>query len=366
MIRDYDEKDMNSVLEALCEYNYDHPEGFFYPIKINLGLSYDKLPGEAKAIMKSLIKQSLHSSDIVDSRLTTEDNEYFWKKSDETTPTDELVFESKNDCIKISSFWMPPDYSKKGTPADLIISKTIPLPDVILNFKEFAIEGSSNSFTLSFRVFLYTDWKERVDRIKSQEDSLTVIGGIIPHYKPSTKKKNKKQKDFQVAFPICLGTNTDFLIVFNMAYKGCSRSELREFDIADIHMWNTLILNAFYGVQLALLNPITERVIARSRQNPISERKVTIGKKIKDRKTIYIKKYYLREKEINKAIEDYRMHNIKCPLWWVLGHYRKYKNGKIIWISGYWKGKDRDKFTSLNENENEKLRQRLIDMRSVE
>ena len=36
-------------------------------------------------------------------------------------------------------------------------------------------------------------------------------------------------------------------------------------------------------------------------------------------------------------------HNMQCPSWGVIGHYRKYKNGKVVWIAPYKKGKQRSK-----------------------
>ena len=37
---------------------------------------------------------------------------------------------------------------------------------------------------------------------------------------------------------------------------------------------------------------------------------------------------------------------INCPAWGVRGHYRHYKNGKVIFISPYTKGKDRNNYQS--------------------
>lgn len=359
------DEDLTSFLDEVCRFNYNKPEGVFYSMHFTYkNLSYDELPEETKEIMRQCIREYLKRGDAIDSRLTSEENQLFWKKAQETIPTDEIVLETFNDGKKLSTFWMPPGYISKGTPADLIFSKTIPLTDVVLNFREFG-KLDDEFIPISFRVFLYDDYQQIVDKVKERKDCISIIGGVIPRFKYETKKQ-KKQKEPQIAYPICIGNSTDFIMAINIAYRNCHRDAVRDFSMYKIHTWNTIILNTFYGCQLALLNPIVEKVFVKAKEHPIEERKLSNGKNNKDRKVIYVKKYYIRESDILSTIEDYRTHNIRCPLWWVIGHRRSYKSGKTIWIAGYWKGKERHKVKDLSESDSLNLRQRLVDMRSVE
>lgn len=360
-----DKEDFEEYVDSICRFNYDKPEGSFYSMHIMFNnASYEELPLHAINMMKISIKKALSDADCIDTRLTYDENTLFWLKSQETMPTDEIVLETFEDGKKLSTFWMPPGYTSKGTPADLIFNKTVPLTDIVLNFRQFGkLEGKY--IPVSFRVFLYDDYQRIVDKVKSIKDSIAIIGGIIPRFKYETKK-SKKQKERQVAYPICIGSDTDFLMVINTAYKNCDRSEVVAFPIHALHTWNTVILNTFYGCQLALLNPIIEKVFVKAKEHPIEERKISNGQSNKQRKIMYIKRYYIRESEIVKTIDSYKTHNMRCPLWWVIGHRRSYKSGKTIWIAGYWKGADRHKVKDLNEAASLDLRQRLIDMRTVE
>lgn len=42
-------------------------------------------------------------------------------------------------------------------------------------------------------------------------------------------------------------------------------------------------------------------------------------------------------------MEKLHKRKIKCPYWPVIGHWRHYKSGKIIFIKPYWKGPKRQK-----------------------
>ena len=328
-------------------------------------ISFEELPLQIQEMMKSLISESMKEEDGgIDPRLVKVDNTIFWENADSTIPSDEIVFETNDDYHKISTFWMPPDYKSRGTPADLVFSKTIPLTDIVCHFKEFAFEEDGEPIAMTFRVFLFNDWKSIVDDVKSRSNSLAIIGGIIPRFSfPS--KKNKKRKEQVVAFPICIASEADFLLAFNIAYKNIARDAVKQLSIRDIHMWNTMVLNTFYGIQLALLNPITEKVFSKQKENPVSTRSFTVGKKQKERKVIYVKRYYIHESDITRAIDDYKTHNIRCPLYYVIGHKRHLRSGKVIWINGYWKGSMRSSVQHLKEDESLEMRQRLIDMRSV-
>lgn len=55
------------------------------------------------------------------------------------------------------------------------------------------------------------------------------------------------------------------------------------------------------------------------------------------------KKLPLVTKRYNVSSDTHGHHVITCPAWEVRGYYRHYKNGKVIWVDGYTKGKERDK-----------------------
>jgi len=50
------------------------------------------------------------------------------------------------------------------------------------------------------------------------------------------------------------------------------------------------------------------------------------------------------EKAVQQNVKGKKKVIIICPAWGVRGHYRHYKNGKVVFISPYTKGKDRNNY----------------------
>lgn len=68
--------------------------------------------------------------------------------------------------------------------------------------------------------------------------------------------------------------------------------------------------------------------------------------KNKNKKSVFKTKHYkcykiINCEEIKRKLS--KKHKITCNLWEVGGHLRRYKNGKVVYIRPYKKGKDRDK-----------------------
>lgn len=64
----------------------------------------------------------------------------------------------------------------------------------------------------------------------------------------------------------------------------------------------------------------------------------------KHNKKVYKKKnIFLLDDVINYISAPRGTHNITCESWQVRGHYRRYKNGKVVFVRPYKKGKNRNK-----------------------
>lgn len=103
-------------------------------------------------------------------------------------------------------------------------------------------------------------------------------------------------------------------------------------------------LSHWYGVQQALLNPITQEEMIKNPQKYGVIDYMSNGRVIT--KDGQLKRVYVRQTkyEFNKYnMEKLHKRKIKCPYWPVIGHWRHYKSGKIIFIKPYWKGPKRQK-----------------------
>lgn len=63
----------------------------------------------------------------------------------------------------------------------------------------------------------------------------------------------------------------------------------------------------------------------------------------KDRKNDYKYTKVVKKYSVFKNKEEKQHYQIQCPVWSVRGHYRHYKNGKVVFVNSYNKGKNRDK-----------------------
>lgn len=89
--------------------------------------------------------------------------------------------------------------------------------------------------------------------------------------------------------------------------------------------------------QIALLNPQTAELF--SKPTVIKERgKKNRRQKQERRITKYVRHHAINEGEVEALRNESRQFERKCKAWYVIGHYRHYKNGKTVFVNPYWKG----------------------------
>ena len=190
-----------------------------------------------------------------------------------------------------------------SVPHDLLISNTIPLPD-------FKLE-------LQFR----------------DEEGTTIIRCIV-------------------------NTGNDGVVVGFEEHGTAMRPVLNEED----HPWelfttaenygdvfkhlHIVILNAWYSIQLCLLNPQLQPIFKR----PTVQKEYTREGTGKNRKRVtrYIRKHYITAEDIDEALHVKGNYSRKTMAWYVIGHWREYKNGRRKFIKGHWKGPLREAKKSLD------------------
>lgn len=110
----------------------------------------------------------------------------------------------------------------------------------------------------------------------------------------------------------------------------------------------------WYAVQISMLNPVTKELFAKPKITKYSIKPK--GGKDKKRKIAYKRIYTINAEELENSIYGGdKSFNRKCLCWYVIGHWREYKNGKKVFIQGFWKGALRE--TKKNYDEG---RERII------
>lgn len=117
-------------------------------------------------------------------------------------------------------------------------------------------------------------------------------------------------------------------------------------NVADTIVWG--FLNDWYGIQILLLNPQCQSIM----ENPTKEKIYTRVGTGKDRKRVvkYVRKHYITAEGIDEALygHGHKDFERKTMAWYVIGHWRQYKNGTRKFINGYWKGPLREMKRNLD------------------
>lgn len=217
---------------------------------------------------------------------------------------DDYIYFTEELRVKLSSLWLSEEdiktlhnsyyYTNVRIPSDLIISKTVPLQHFVLNF------GGTETT-------IHTDL---------DDSDIAMIGdlGLMVY-------SLKENGGWEMRLLNINGLKVD-----------------DEDFVEDVREFAHILLEVWYSLQIALLHPEIKTVF----QNPKREKIYTRQGSGKDRKRIvkYVRKHYITAEDIDEALygHGHRDFERKTMAWYVIGHWRQYKNGTRKFINGYWKG----------------------------
>lgn len=103
-----------------------------------------------------------------------------------------------------------------------------------------------------------------------------------------------------------------------------------------LEKYGQILLGCWYGIQLCLLHPTIKEIF----QHPTVQKEYVREGKGKDRRRVtrYIRKHYITAKDIDEALHSKGNFTRKTMAWYVIGHWREYKNGRRMFIKGHWRG----------------------------
>ena len=211
---------------------------------------------------------------------------------------------------------------------DIIVAGTIPSPDIemVLDFPKMK--------NVSGRIMILPK-EDILEMMKttSSEDELSIPVGFL-------EINIHAQVKVTVVIRMIGNLIFDWLPIIkvpqrikNMSNEGLLRESLEE--VCKIR--DTFFL-CWYGIQIALLNPVLAERFHRETVPYEDNKKRTNNKKSPKR---YVKKITIDDISDLTFAKEKGHHQIKEPFWWVTGHWRnqKTKDGhKRIFIEGYWKG----------------------------
>lgn len=273
-------------------------------------------------------------------------NEYCLYRINSSHPSDYISLTSKEDDFLID-LW---ETTKENVtiPSDLFFAKTSPLKDCIISVDERDIGG----IVCKYRVVVFDDYESTVDVVKQNK-----IGGVVGAvYQIIDQEGLNIDKAFFI--PIAIEHGANCLGSPSVGYFNRQIAEycLKDYTEGKIGQLVISLMETWYGIQIALLHPAVRDVfkypqISKEPSEPKSRSK-------RQRKTKYIRKHFLTVDKLEAVSNSHetRKINRKCLAWYVIGHWRTYKNGTTTFIMPYWKGVLRH----IKQNVDGDMRQREI------
>lgn len=243
------------------------------------------------------------------------------------SPTDKIFLTKKQD-NELSDLWA--DTNEKDNlliPSDLFFAKTIPLMDFEIQIDE----REDGGYLCNARISIFKDYEKIVDSMNLGDSE--AVGCLYVELLPNEV----------VRFPIMIIKGLDYIacagidlsLIKNIHYK----KAIENTTMADISKLYIPWLETWYGIQIALLHPTVKTIF----KNPTMVKNRNIKKRNQcNRPVKYIKHHYINKYDIKELKNPTGNYERKSLVWWVIGHWREYKDGKKVFIHGYFKGALRD------------------------
>lgn len=261
--------------------------------------------------------------------LAEDENAVLLQEIGQSRPANLILLEDES---VMTDFWRNGNQTVSGVPSDLFFNGSIPLPDCWIQFSD------KDGRSVRFRTVIFPDYQKRLS--SAGEDSAAQIGAVLYEI----------AENAYLIFCIEAIRGHDWLMTeFGFGYKGIPeavREHISEhMSAAEFCIFSSQLIGIWYGVQIALLHPLVKDMFL----NPCTvvdesaNRKPSGGKKRKKRPLRYIKKHILNAEELKNRIHGGNHHFQRHALvWYVIGHWRRYADGKKIFVRPYWKGALRD------------------------
>lgn len=291
--------------------------------------------------------------------MNPEINKIYVDALNSSRPSD-MIMCNLETAVKLISLWKPGfmediEKSFEDIPSDLFFGGHIPLMDMIIDFNIQLSESRTDKFVT--RIFIYPDFHDRI--INATEDNAVDVGIV------SFSLTGRMDKSLFVVIAVVKGHGCIFRSK-EKGHRGFSLSELSNDDASitisedGLDRRIKIIMSVWYGIQIALLNPLTKDVFTHGKPVPMENKANNKQKDKKDKKrkkvVRYIKKHVINPDELdmnlNVSTSSDKKYKRKTMAWYVIGHWRNSKNGKKTFIKGYWKGPLKDvKKTEVRERE---------------
>lgn len=255
-------------------------------------------------------------------------------------PTDHVKL-SEESATSLTTLWAIPQQKKEHrddvfVPTDLFLTGQVPLLDCRITINKSDIDP------VDFRVIIFPEYQKEI--FSNDKSTEGVLCGVI-------KLSNL---GLDVVFGIGVVPNEDGIRLANVVLTKMdgvfqwrkSYQGLRELTFELMGIW--------YGVQIALLHPVVKTIFNNPKPYPMTTSRNSNARK-KKHKVRYVKTHIISQNELDRLIYGDRTaksYNRHALVWYVIGHWRTYHNGKKVFVQPHWKGALREtKISETRERE---------------
>ena len=262
-------------------------------------------------------------------------------------PSDSITLTAKQDEMLIDLWECTVEKAPVGVfiPSDLFFAQTIPLLDCNITVDERDIGGVE----CKSRVVVFQDYAEKINE-SDENDPINVGAVVIP-------VKTESVFYGQIVCPFYVIRGVDSLLTGRFGWIGISE-EVKEHIQKNLNngtmrkMFSSM-METWYGIQIALLHPKVREVFAHPKTEK-EEGENRPSKKKRKRAVRYIKKHIVGTEELEtKIYGESKKKKRHALVWYVIGHWRTYKNGTKVFVRPYWKGELRELKMNLEDRERE-------------
>jgi len=214
-------------------------------------------------------------------------------------------------------------------PADIFITNNIPILNMQITVKDCFPQDLKDQIT---RFYIFQDIADTLK--KHSDNDVPALVGFV--------SLKIDFDDIWIVFPLVVSQQQNiFSIWWNYGLFSETKNikNLHSLSSAQLKSYIDIVQGAvvlWYKIQISLLHPQIKEIFhvdgLEVKTNNITRHK----KKSKRTPVKYIRKRVVNLKKMPLPNNKYQR---KTFAWYVIGHYREYKNGKRIFIRPYWKGK---------------------------
>lgn len=316
-------------IEALSDYDFRQLVEEFAHMQFDAQYT----PGDYAMLQKKLLSNGIIDGQAVEDEyakiMDVKEAADYWRDINNSHPSD-IVKLSWQEDEKLCEFWKQNEQDDSLIPSDLFFAGNIPILDIEIEVDEtdYPVMMGFGQKTL-YRVTIFDDYKERI--LEAAEGCTAVVGAIS---RDATYAWN--------IIPICVAKGVDVIPVYEkigyLPKQEPIYAERRQ-TLRNVGGIIYAFLSTWYGIQISLLHPTIKDIF----QQPVKEKVNSSTAHIVEsgkRRAKYIKRHVITLEEIERCIDKPKgqTRQTKTFAWYVIGHWRHYKNGKTVFVKGYWKG----------------------------